>query len=1535
LQFGSSGIGIDLTAIGSPYTAVDNIAASYASLAEAPRPFDIDVTGTISVAGRFINDFGVAYQLQGSAWTNGGSISLAVAPNQFARISDTPDGPVTDYADLSGSIMIASSALLDVSAGAYVSSLGVVSATARGGDVAFSAPTIFAPIVRSYSDGQQIYYNAPTVPSVQRAQVSFGAASLKGFGFSGGGTFSLTAPNITFGSDVAVGSSYIDLDFLQQTGFGTLSFDTFRSVLQPGLFAAGGAPNEALLATTVFRIKAGETLDLTQSLYSNRFGTAQLAALRELASGSRLDSVLTPAVPQTDWDRLAANLVLSGLTELDVEAGGKIVGAAGASITAPKLFNDGSIVLHGGTLNQNQHLPLFLSRDFSIGIGGTSRTTLEDAFGARADSGAFDAAADNAAGLTYEAQGGKFAFTNRQLATTGGVYYLGTLDADQAVVLTGRSVTDLSGTSILNPFTGIKRGGAQIADGRIVSGGKMTTSADLNLLTPYFSVARFGLDPFASSKPIADALFVGQSVAGSFNALRSATIDLRGASATFDIAYTPGVYQPIQQWSDGGTLSVLGGGTIAGASILAQGGAPAATGGTLEWLRPTLVHTSSANVTDRLLDGQIAAGGFDTLIARGGLSFDGAVSLTLDKALVVTSAPVLAGTIAPSASADVIVSASADTVAQVSAPYIRFGSLRGAVDLGNINKVAANSGTAKLTFNAGAQGIDFVGATLFDGTIASTTLNALGDLRLTGVNTAILTSGAPGTLNGELLTQGDLTVDAARVYATTGTGNLQQILEDLRAGRALDRAALPFEIAAFGDSRITFLGTHLNKSTPFSAGSYLRVQAKTIQQNGFVAAPLGLLELGGNGAVSIAGQSVPGAGTVRAIATETLSFGAGSLTSVSAADVKIGSTAAAIPYGTTTDLTEVFFTPTANDPITSPPTGELIMAGSAISVDAGALVDGRGGGDVFAYEFVSGTGGSRDVLDRFNADQFSANRYDAAAGTGYQYADKRQVFAIIPIEQAQSLAMYDPLYSADYGISGPVDLYGAAAGLTVQLDASDGVPAGEYLLLPAHYALLPGAFRLVENTGTAAPAPGTSQTLLDGSVIVAGNYATAGTDLAQSARRSFTLQSKATISRYSQNTTTSVSPALATRANQLDLIRPRLALDSARTIISPLASLNVAGTFDFTPATGGLGTAIDIGGTDIVIGAEDPGTVGALFLSNQTLDNLNANSLFIGGQRNNQSDGTTLLNITASNITINADAIISAPELLFAVGAKDASAGLEPPALTVATGAVLTATGVLADPRDGDYIIASNADASPTGPFALTGIGAALRIANGPERLFQRQGDFAARNSLRRATLTIGAATLQGANIALDSSRTFRISNDAVLTAPNIAVSGDSLRFGPGGFLPEIEAKFAAATHLTLRSPDAVAFSAGTHAFNDLTLDSQGISRVNGSPVANALPVDVVINAKAFDWHSSAGEFSGCVAAGAKSCGIAGSSLSLVANTIALGSGKLGVYGFNNQSAVSLTAANGIYVEGRGSLSIGNIAGSAGTTDSTLTLNAP
>lgn len=1533
------GLGVNFDHVGSAFTATDDIAVAYAPASDTAGYYDISVTGKLSAAGRFSNDLLVTDGLySGAAWLNGGKISLMVAPNVFAGISSDGGKTTSDYLDLSGSIAIASGALLDVSAGAYVSTKGVVTTTAKGGSISLIDNTIYAPVVQFYWDGSTVVRNRYRYqyPSVWRSGITFNESALKAFGFAGSGTFTLVSPDITFGSDNKSGSSHVGLDFLSATGFGGLNLTSLRSQSITDPFT-GVANDAAILATTDFTIHAGETLNLTQTLLPTQLNVSDLNAVRTLASGGSLTSVLSPAVPVNAWDRLSASLTLGGLTELVIDAGGTLTGAAQASVTASKIDNEGTILIHGGTLLQRDSLPSFLA-DSGIGIGGESGLGFGDVFGDARGDGTFSAGGTNLLGRQYSISQGTFSLTNQQLLQTGEIYLLGKLNQGEGIRLAAGSMTDLSGTVIYNPYAAIKRDGTRVVTGKLISGGTIATSAKSVSYTVFFATPTFGRDAFEQSTDIIVPSYWHIAEAGrTLNALAGAALDISGAAANFDVASSASAFVSTPQWSDAGTLSAMAGGTIAGATVLATGGAASATGGTLEWLKPIVTDNLAGTNANRLLDTQIEASGFDTLIARGGLSFDGAdVSLNLRKSLIVENEPTLvAGAVLPATSAkDLVISANAGTHATVNAAYIRLSGINGRIS--GSSTLAGHTGSAAVTLNAGALGMDVVGAVLFDGSIASTTLTSAADLRLTGVDNRSSTT-APSLLNGELLTQGDLTIDAARTYATTGTGNLQRIIEDLRAGNALKTDALPFEIDAFGKSTITFLGTHINTATPLSAGSYLRVQAANIVQDGYLAAPLGILELGGNGTGSIAGVSsfASGASNIRAIATSSLTFGAGSVSTVSGANVTVGGASASIPYGTTTDLTEYFFQPTEVNPLTAPPTGQFILTGAAIDVAAGANLNGRGGGDLFAYEFVSGTGGSRDVLSRFNNDQYSANSYNAATGVGYQYADKRQVFAMVPADQASKIAYYDPIYSADYGASGPVDLYGAAVGRTVHLDGGSGIAAGDYVLLPAHYALLPGAYRVVENTDRAAPYAGTSSTLLDGSIVMGGTYGTAGAGLSDSARHSFTIQAQSSFLKYSTLDTTAATADFKAQAASAGTIAPSLPLDSARVILSPLTSLKIDGSLDLTPATGGQGTKIDIAGINIVIGAVDPGTADTLFLSNATLANLNANSLLIGGQRRDNADGTTTLNIASSTITVDGDAVLRAPELLFVVGSKDASTGSPKPALTIAGGASLTATGVLSDTRSGDYIIQSDSSASATDTYALTGIGAALRLSSGSERLFDRQGDYAQRNTLKGANLIIGAANLTATDIALDSSRNFTISNASNLAATNIAVSGDVINMGAGGINSAIEAKLAAASRLTLRSPDKVSFANGTHAFNDLTIDAPAISRIASSAVQQAAVANVTITAKAFDWYNSSADFTGCTLAAAHGCGTAGSALSIVADTISFGSGNVGVYGFNNQSKVSLSAAKGIYVGGSGGLSVANIAGSAAATDSALALSAP
>src|SRR5271165_2897655 len=102
-----------------------------------------------------------------------------------------------------------------------------------------------------------------------------------------------------------------------------------------------------------------------------------------------------------------------------------------------------------------------------------------------------------------------------------------------------------------------------------------------------------------------------------------------------------------------------------------------------------------------------------------------------------------------------------------------------------------------------------------------------------------------------------------------------------------------------------------------------------------------------------------------------------------------------------------------------------------------AVINGSGGGDLYAYEFVPGVGGSNDVL----------NQPGASNAPG--------VYAILPGYDQYSLlgspasVIYQPNPSND-------SLPGY--GQMVHLSGVAGLAAGDYVLLPPHYALLPNAY---------------------------------------------------------------------------------------------------------------------------------------------------------------------------------------------------------------------------------------------------------------------------------------------------------------------------------------------------------------------------------------------------------------------------------------------------------------------------------------------
>lgn len=1190
------------------------------------------------------------------------------------------------------------------------------------------------------------------------------------------------------------------------------------------------------------------------------------------------------------------------------------------------------------------------------------------------------------------------------------LYLLGRLGMSEGIVFDATSNTDLSGAFLVNPrqqfldTQGIGPGGAtaNLVSGRLVEAGSIA-AAGKRAQTSFFTFADSGspiansysakgsdvvvdisqpvvlgaqpalgifartdasgnapiinLDGFSADEFRTSGSFSGRNIGGVVvNGQIIAAVDADSGASNFGGA--------------AGSISALGGGNLALASISAEGGREGEAGGTLVWFDPVLQQNATSGAaafdptSNRVRVDQIVSAGFDQFTAVGVLDTDGDVDMTLGRGFALESqgfdGVVLGGSDRGQQYTTVINPTGGDL--SITAPHIRIGS---------IVQEVANAGTGFSVTGEAAHDVilraeaadgsggsfDVVGVVQFGRSAGTVNLSSAGDIRLVGtqpVNYSLQPelSVVASTLTGGILVTGDLNFTAREVYATTGTGNL--VGGSISGNNnAVNR---PFIIASLGEeATIAFdreAGT--TPTTPYAAGTHVQVLANSIVQNGALYAPFGRLDLGSASTQTIAVAAAP---------TTSLTFGADSITSVSGGTLSI-------PFGTTVDQTDYFFTPTGLTPLEAPPAAELRLSADAVVVESGATVDLSGGGDLYGYEFSSGTGGSRDILSQFNDDDFSANFVD---GVGYQYPDQRQVYAILPIDSPQLAALYDPIYSAGYG-----SLYGSQAGQTVTLDAvaatasSPGLAAGTYMLLPAKYALLPGAMRIVQNVGSFSPAVGASQTLLDGSMAVGGAYGVAGTDIFGNVRYSFTVSPQSTIRQYSNIITTSATSAFRTLASSTGGTLPRLPNDAARVVIKAGSSLSISSQFDTTAATdaagnAGRGSEVDISANAVTIvstaeqGQALPSGSG-LALDIGTIEGLNAASLLIGGEREENSDGSTTLFVTASSITVANDAEhpLNAPEVLLVAGAKDPAlqsfyvgGGNSGGAIVLADGATVRSTGTLVDDRTTAYQFAytyaiRRPDLTTVQVTAESNAGAFLRVAQGAERTLSRSAvptqiasvasytvgkgkteqtytNFFTENGSSTGNVSVGAATLGGTTVQLDGNRLL-LSDDITFNATNVALTAYSVALGSGGtgftgttLDAAVQQALMAANSLTLRSPNAIFIAGGTQLLDsnditrriDLVLDTPGLRAATGAAAVNA-----VINADDVTLINTSNSPGTCGTTGAPACtGDANTLLLDATGTLTLAGGATQLYGFNG--AVGINAAKGIYYQGTGSLDIG------------------
>jgi hypothetical protein len=631
---------------------------------------------------------------------------------------------------------------------------------------------------------------------------------------------------------------------------------------------------------------------------------------------------------------------------------------------------------------------------------------------------------------------------------------------------------------------------------------------------------------------------------------------------------------------------------------------------------------------------------------------------------------------------------------------------------------------------------------------------------------------------------------------------------------------------------------------------------------------LGTLTIGSDQSLSLDNEEI-------APATASVTALSGSVTSVSAAGL-------VIPYGTTTDQAEWFFAPTSSAELTAPPPAVLDFGGQSVTLNTGATVDLSGGGDLYAYEFIPGTGGSRDVLDRFNPNEFSGNG-------GYLYPGGSQVYAIVPGLSSGVVAPYDPIYSANYS-----NLYSAsAAGQSVYLTGGPGLAAGWYTLLPAQYAMLPGGMRIVADLSDPQIAPDTSDRLTDGTLLMSGYYGVAGTDTRSATPIAFEIQSQRVFEQYSEIALTSANAFFAQLAAKNEQTTPRLPIDAGRLVLAPAEDLVANATFLTAPATGGRGSEADISGSDfdIVSTLDNSPPPGVIEITAATLDDLNASSLLIGGVRTDNSDGTTSIDITAQSITVENDAAhpLSAPEILLAANSS----------ITLDNGATV--------------IVKGNPNSSQNGSYVVDGSGALLRVSNSGQRL----ADLSEGN----VTFTVGDVDLEGNSVLLDSGGDLTVSPDADIVAKALALGASQVTFTSNGnglsgliITPQLQALLSKADQLTILTPDTIAFAAGTYDFGNIEFDAPGLSLLNGNAV--------ILNADTLTLTDGYKSGLTCGQTNAPACG--SGNLTVNAQQIDFGGGTVNTYGFGH--SVTLSAPKGMFMLGDGTVNVG---------PATLTLATP
>jgi filamentous hemagglutinin family protein len=594
---------------------------------------------------------------------------------------------------------------------------------------------------------------------------------------------------------------------------------------------------------------------------------------------------------------------------------------------------------------------------------------------------------------------------------------------------------------------------------------------------------------------------------------------------------------------------------------------------------------------------QIKAGGFDslTLATDDVILLNGDIDLTLGRDLVLTGA---------------LANLDLDADARLSAAYVKFA---GAGRMLGNDPVQRQLGSPALPRKPQiGNGVLTITGGLVD--MASAQFGINGSIGLTGglqreyeyaapelIN--IVSRGDIRLLGGDVNALSNVALTAAQIYPVTNA------VAGIYAGKYSYRIpgnTVVYNTLMDGGTVSFHKLDGVTPSAPLSLYGSLTVGADIINQGGVLRAPLGAIQLGIGGDKFVPGPEALQPGQLYwsgvSKTTSEVNLLSGGLTSASARDL-------VVPFGGTTD--GLTWLRNGVSQTTTLATQGVIVLGS-LRADEGSVLDLSGGGLPAGGAFVTGRGGSVDILTTALANV-------SPAFEGLSHADNK-VYAIVP----------------GYGGSAaPTALTGhAQPGVGQQVVIPEGVPglaAGTYMLLPAEYALMDGAFR-VELGASMRPGAGGLNVLADGSVHLGVTTAVANTATRSALPVDAILTSSKTVRSYSQYNETSYGDFLAAAPAkaQFDNPLPLMPQDGKAFILAlappvansdrPIFSFNGKGLFD--AAKGGVGGSLAVVGgayygmdnlTLEILGANGVATPGALALYASDLNAVGAKVMTLGG----------------------------------------------------------------------------------------------------------------------------------------------------------------------------------------------------------------------------------------------------------------------------------------------------------------------------------